>query len=288
MGTSNAYGGASGLTPLIPSWLDDEPSSVDGAASSPSDGQEPPDVPLPPQAISYPPKLGSSDRFQSARNNFTRFVTSGGSDRKSLGRAVSRYVRKSTGGARRAATRMGSSRRVGAGLVGFLNNASENGAIQALSALDLDTLVGRPIEEIFSGLIDNFCPDGGSIDEGIAREAFVETIADLAAAGVTDIDHLSFAQVQTVFELYITHTIEARICNDIGLKVITMPSDPQAAELVSTQLREFIHRGVSDAIQNTEIAIHAINATDQMEFVLGIYESAFEILRAMGETEGSE
>ena len=42
-----------------------------------------------------------------------------GSDRRSLGRAVSQYVSKSAGGSRQAAQRMGSSRGAGAGLVRF-------------------------------------------------------------------------------------------------------------------------------------------------------------------------
>ena len=111
---------------------------------------------------------------------------------------------------------MGSSRGVGAGLVRFLNDASANGVREALRTLNLESLAGRPIEEVFAGLADYICPEGGSIDEGIARDAFVETIADLAGAGITDIDALTPGQIQTVFELYATHAIEARICNDIG------------------------------------------------------------------------
>ena len=80
------------------------------------------------------------------------------------------------------------------------------------------------MEEVFAGLADYICPDGGSIDEGIARDAFIETIADLAEAGITDIDGLTSDQIQTVFELYASHTIEARICNDIGTRVVTILS----------------------------------------------------------------
>ena len=87
---------------------------------------------------------------------------------------------------------------------------------------------------MFAGLADYICPEGGSIDEGIARDAFVETIADLAGAGITDIDALTPGQIQTVFELYATHAIEARICNDIGTKVVTLPADPRAAEASKT------------------------------------------------------
>jgi hypothetical protein len=77
---------------------------------------------------------------------------------------------------------MGSSRGASAGLVRFLNDASANGVREALRTLNLESLPGRPIEEVFAGLADYICPEGGSIDEGIARDAFVETIADLLRA----------------------------------------------------------------------------------------------------------
>ncbi|MFC0219801.1 P-loop NTPase fold protein [Pseudochelatococcus lubricantis] len=38
----------------------------------------------------------------------------------------------------------------------------------------------------------------GVLAEGIAREAFIETIADLAGAGITDLDGLTADQMQTV------------------------------------------------------------------------------------------
>src|SRR6185312_16202824 len=149
MGTSNAYGGAGGGTPLIPSWLQ---GAGDGdGTQSPSPNGSPPAVPPAPAPRPTAP-AGASDRFTSARNNFTRFVSSGASDRRSLGRAVSQYVSKSAGGSRQAAQRMGSSRGAGAGLVRFLNDASANGVRGALRTLNLESLAGRPIEEVFAGL----------------------------------------------------------------------------------------------------------------------------------------
>lgn len=49
---------------------------------------------------------------------------------------------------------MGSSRGAGAGLVRFLNDASANGVREALRTLNLESLAGRPIEEVFAGLAD--------------------------------------------------------------------------------------------------------------------------------------
>lgn len=293
MGTSNAYGGASGGTPLIPSWLQgddvDVTSSGDGNNGTlpKSSGASPPTIP-PAPAPRPTVSPGASDRFTSARNNFSRFASSGGSDHRSLGRAISQYVSKSAGGSRQASHRMGSSRSTGARLINFLNNITTNGVREVLRTLNLERLAGKPIEEVFSGLADYICPEGGSIDEGIARDAFVETIADLASAGITDIDALTSSQIQTVFELFATHAIEARIYNDIGTKVITLPADTREIERVQAQLRDFIQRGVADSINSADVNIQSLTSDAVMGFVTDVYQSAFEVLQMMGDGEAAK
>jgi hypothetical protein len=287
MGTSSAFGGQGGGTPLVPSWLDDEigpasPHSNDGDV--PVDGTQPVD-PLTPQQSPPIPPLGEARRFSTARSNFTRFAKSGGQDRASLGRAISQYVSHSTGGARAASARMGSSRRASANLLGFLSDAVNRGSGEALRALNLSELSGQPIERVFLGLADYLCPDGGSIDEGITREAFIETIADLAEAGVTDLDHLTTDQMVTVFELFVTNAIEARLCNDIGANTITFPADARAAAHVQVQLHDFIRRSVADALASATLPGQSLRYDRVLGFVDQIYAQTFEILRTMGETE---
>jgi len=297
MGTSSAFGGQGGGTPLVPSWLGDggaPPAAPDGtppdgaspAANPQADGAPslPATPPTPPPRPPIPP-LADPARFSAARNNFSRFAGSGGSDRQSLGRAVSHYVRSSSGGPRTAAARMGSARGAGSRLLGFLSDTVTRGATEALRTLNLGALAGRPIEEIFLGLADYVCPDGGSIDEGIAREAFIETIADLAGAGIADLDGLTADQMQTVFELYATNTIEARLCNDIGAKTITLPSDSRDAARVQAQLNDFIRRGVADALTATRAAVAELTPGRVLLFVGQIYEQAFGILQTMGDGE---
>lgn len=280
MGTSSAFGGQGGGTPLVPSWLGDggtPPATPDDAPPPGAPPAPPPRPPIPPAA--------DPTRFSAARNNFSRFASSGGSDRRSLGRAMSHYVGSSSGGARTAAARMGSSRRAGSRLLGFLSDAVARGATEALRALNLDALAGRPIEEIFLGLVDYVCPDGGSIDEGIARGAFIETITDLAGAGITDLDGLTADQMQTVFELYATNAIEARLCNDIGAKTITLPPDNRKVTRVQAQLNDFIRRGVADALTAARATVVALTPDRVLEFVGQIYEQAFGILQVLGEAE---
>ncbi len=294
MGTSSAFGGQSGGTPLVPSWLDDggaPPAAPNGAPPDGGPPNGPPqDIPAPctppaPPARLPIPLMADPTRFSAARNNFSRFAGSGGDDRRSLGRAVSHYVGSSSGGARNAAARMGSARGAGSRLVGFLSDAIARGATEALRALNLGALAGRPIEEIFLGLSDYVCPDGGSIDEGIAREAFIETITDLAGSGVTDIDGLTADQMQTVFELFATNAIEARLCNDIGMRTITLPSDSREAARVQAQLKDFIRRGVADALTTARTAVAALTPDRVLQFVGRVYEQAFDILQIMGDAE---
>src|SRR5262249_46636721 len=249
-------------TPLIPDFLNpdgsrppDLPPPVDGTPPAQDPGSRPTDPRTEPAAPpAAPPDRAppltppEPDRYTVARANFSRFARTGGDDRRWLGRALSGYVSKSAGGARQAAQRMGSARGAGARLAGFLNDVRDRGAAEALRALNLEALVGRPIEEIFLGLADYICPDGGTVDEGIAREAFIEAVAELAEKGITDLDGLNADQMQTVFEMYAAHAIEARICNEIGTKSVALPSDPRAVQRVQDQLRDFVRRSVSDAL----------------------------------------
>lgn len=288
MGTSSAFTGQSGSTPLIPSWLGNEgspPTSPDGAL--PPNGVPPAQLPTLPVRQPVPP-LADPTRFSAARGNFSRFASSGGNDRRALGRAVSQYVSSSSGGARTAAVRMGSARGAGSRMLGFLSDAARRGATEALRALNLGELAGRPIEEIFLGLADYVCPDGGTIDEGIAREAFIETIAELAGAGITDLDGLTLDQMQTVFELYATNAIEARLCNDIGLKLVILPSDSRQAARVEAQLKDFIRRAVADSLTRARAAAASLTPDLVLAFVGGIYEQAFGILQIMGNAEAEE
>ena len=285
MGTSSSYGGPGGNTNLVPTWLGPE-IPTQAPPAGPTDGEDSDSEPLPepPNRPAIPPAADPS-RFSAARNSFSRFVRSAGLDRANLGRAVSQYVSNSSGGPQQAMQRMGSSRVASGRLLGFLADVTTRGAEQALRSLDLENFVGLPIEQVFLGLADYICPDGGSVDEGIAREAFIETIIDLAENNITDLDSLTIEQMQAVFELYATNAIEARLCNDIGARLVVLPSNAQEAAQVQIQLRDFIHRGVSDALTIARASAAPLTEDNVLSFVDEVYKQSFEILRTMGETE---
>ena len=182
---------------------------------------------------------------------------------------------------------MGSSRQAGARLYSFLADAQARGPAAALATLNLGALAGQPIQDVFIGIADYICPMGGTIDEGIARDAFVEMIVDLADQGVTDFDTLTPDQMQTVFEMFLTNAIEARIYNDIGTNGIKLPSDVNAVEQVQAQLHDFVSRAVSDALISNPTP-GALTQHQTLQHVDAIYEAAFDMLRVLGEAEARE
>lgn len=173
----------------------------------------------------------------------------------------------------------------GAPLLNFLSGAVANGPREALRALNLERLSGRPIEEVFIELMDYVCPEGGTLDEGIARDAFIETIVDLAESGISDFDSLTADQMQIIFELYATHAIETRLCNDIGAKAITFPADAAQAASVQRQLVDYVRRSVSDALTPARADAQALTPERVFEFVTRVYEQAYAILQTTAESE---
>jgi hypothetical protein len=231
MGTSGRSGGSGSNTSLVPTFLDEPPqrplpgeAPPDGAEAGTNDsdpGPPPrPDIEMPPVPA----------RFQTARRNFSTFARSGGSDRGALRRAVSDYVRSGTQGSTNAVRRMGASRNAGSAVLGMFRGFQRDGVEASLRRLNLDRLIGRPARDIFVGLTDVICQDGGQIDEGIARDAWLETVADLDQFGIDDLNALNIDQIQGVLITFIVHAVETRLFQDIGANGLDIASDLSAIE----------------------------------------------------------
>ncbi len=285
MGTSNPYGGQHQGS-LIPTWLG---GGDDSSPPPPDDGNAPEDDPgqaIPKAPAERPdPVAIPSNQFSSARSDFTRFAKSGGSDSRSMGRSISKYVSSSAGGAKSAAQRMGASKVSGGNLARVLSSIRTEGLEKTLRTLNLKALAQANIEDIFIGLVDFVCPESGTIDEGIARSAFIETIADLAAADIQDLENLSAEQMQTVLEIYATNAIEARLCNDIGIKITIAPENVHAVHMAQKQLHDFIHGAVSDAFTRSSDKLNELTSERSQEFIERVYEQAFGILQTLAERE---
>lgn len=287
MGTSGSSSGSGSNTPLVPSWLDggdggplpggDDEQDGNDQGQPGDDTETQPRAPLPPIA---PPK-----RFRSARTNFSRFAGSGGSDGRALRRAVRDYARSGTGGSGNAVRRMGSSRAAASNALGLFRGIQRDGVQETLRRLNLEELAGRGVQDVFLGLTDVVCHDGGSIDEAIARDAWLETIETLAEYGIDEIDALTPEQVGEVFLSFIAHSIETLLYQEIGVNGFKFAEDLDDIDGFDQQLRDYIERGVRDSFQGDLSDLSNMTDQDIRAIVDETYRDAWDLLQVWGDTE---
>jgi hypothetical protein len=297
MGTSGSSKGSGSNTSLVPTWLNQQPSGPlpggdpagppdgdgdeDGDAANDGDGGNTADAPDAPP-IRPPPEAG---RFLGARRNFSSFASSGGRDTGALRRAVRDYVRSGTRGGANAARRMGSSRAAGSNVLGVFRGIERNGVDATLRYLNLTNLAGRSPEDVFLGLTDVVCADGGSIDEGIARDAWLETVAELESLGIDDIDALTPEQMQEFFVAFVTHSIETHLLQEIGARGLGKAADLDAIEGFERQLRDYIRRSVRDSFSGDMGRLNGLSDKQIRDLVDQTYREAWDLLEAWGDAQ---
>jgi len=262
MGTSTSNGGQNGKTPLVPSWLnEDEDNNSDNI--------------VPPQA--------DPERFRVPRSNFTRYVNSGGSGSDNLHRATSQYVRNSLGGSRNATARLGTARNSTARLLSVLGSISSQGLAETSKKYGLGDLIGKSAKDVFLGIMDFVCPDGGITDEGIARNSYIETLMSMPELDAKPIEKMTDNEFLAFTEIYMANVIQERLLNDIGNKTISLPDDITTVETIQNQVKDFIVGAVSDAIAQLGIVIKNIDSSQTRSIVDSIYEKSYSILSEMEE-----
>ena len=286
MGTSSSSSGSGSDTPLVPSWLDklgtaplpgdDEqmPQSdktSDSSQEVQQDGQDgEPKSPL--------PKPAPPGRFQSARANFSRFASSSGTDQHALRRAVRDYVRTGTGGSKNAVRRMALSSATAGAVLGALRGLQRDGMQETLHRLNLQNFSGSSVQDIFTGLTEVVCQDGGTIDEATARNAWLETIAELDQLGIDNPDSLTEDQVKEIFLNFIAHSIEVHLYQEIGVNGFKLSKDLDGIEVSDREFRGYIKRSVRDSFSGDMSQLSDMSNDDIKQAVNTTYLEAWELL----------
>ena len=276
MGTSSSYRGPK--SGLVPSWLD-EPDG-DSSDGQPSDGTNDGDQDGGDDQNSVPQAspITPTPTFQAVRSNYTRFANS--QDKRALGRAMKGYV-ASAGGSRRAARRMGSSSQTAAGVAGFANAFAADGPAEALANFNLTEYAGKPAIEVLGALADSLCPDGGTIDEAIARDAMLEALAVFAEHDLGDFELLSPEQLGDFLIEVITQSIVTKVVNDIGygsLHGSASDSDYRAAQEVLT---DYTKGAVQDGIGSNFQPDKALTNREIQVKIEEVYVDAFGLLEVI-------
>ena len=291
MGMSGTFDGPP--SGLVPSWADEpasppavapdsvEPDVADGGGTDglDQDGEAQRDTT---PAQSYPPipAVPASSGLGGARGNMTRGART--SDARALRRGAAQYVQASGGGST-AASRMPNSRAVASRVAGLARNVASQGPAEALRGFNLEGMAGAPAEDVFVALTDMLCPAGGTIDEAIARDAMLETVADLAASGVGNFDELSADDLRELFVGVVSRSIEGKILNDVGTNAIAAPSDIAGVERAQAMLHDFVERCVRDEFDARRTDLGDLDAGAVDGFVDDLYGTALDLVQAYGD-----
>lgn len=288
MGTSSPYSGPS--SGLVPDWVDgvnsgmDAGGNDDGPTQDGTDGPNDADQGQNPDQDTTPvvaPPAAQGGDFQYPRGQFTRFTNGGGG--KALGRALKGYVRSAGGGAS-AAKRMPSSTRVASGVAGLASTFANEGPAAALAHFNLQNLAGRPAVEVLESVAEVICPDGGTIDEAIARDAMLEAIGDLAAEDPGAFDELSPDQLNDFLCDVIERSIVTKVLNEIGTNALhgsATDADFREAEQIT---RDYTQGRVRDALGSRFSPGSQPTQAEIDRSISDVFADAFDMLGAVLES----
>jgi hypothetical protein len=193
-------------------------------------------------------------------------------------------VSRAGGGAKTAARRMASDRRVARQLGGILAQAGQSGIREVIRTLNLEGLVDRSIAEIYASLVDVICEPGGDLDEAFPRDAYLEAVGEILELNLEDMEQPSPETISLIMERFIANTIHNRILNAIGNGLISLPDSVASVQAIDRSFRQFVRGAVSDALNE----IGRVFNSSQMKAVIdGIYERSLAILQVHADaTEG--
>ncbi|WP_144295973.1 Qat anti-phage system associated protein QatB [Ancylobacter novellus] len=283
MGTSTPFEGGRNGNPLIPTWLD---SGGDGPAPAASGGAPPTTSPEASPSNGQPElkkeEPPATAQFRSGRTLFNKHIRSshsegdGGGDRSSgVRRSIGAYVSRGGGGSAAAARRMSAASAGAASRLGdLLLDASRDGIREVVRRLRLDALAQRSLREIYASLVDFVCGDGGDLDEAMNREAYSQAVDEIEGTGA-DLEKPSVETINLLIERFIVGTIDNRIVNAIGTKVIVLPGSVAEVEAVKGEVRGY----VEGAVKNAMSKVGGIFDRDKIRSTIDrIYERALTVL----------
>ncbi|MBE7157713.1 MAG: hypothetical protein INR62_04645 [Rhodospirillales bacterium] len=171
--------------------------------------------------------------------------------------------------------RMGSSRRTAARLAGFVQAAQAGGTVQALRRFGLERCIGRPVREVLAELLEAMCPQGGRIDEGIARQAFQNAIVDFAAQDLPPVEQLTGEQWNVLFTDFLVRSIELRVIADVGQGSLKVTENVQQFREAAEVMHNVVMATVQEALGDTFARLGTVPETQLQALTDQAYERAW-------------
>ena len=211
----------------------------------------------------------------------TRFARSG--DGRNLRNAVSHYVRSSTGGVHGAVNRLGSARASTAKLLSVLGAFSEGGASTVQDYLKVYNLIGVRADVALRSVTDLICEDGGPVNEGIARDAYIDALADHKELRNVNFEDLTPDQVMLLVQGSMARIVVGRLLNDIGNNTISIPESLQKAGNVKNRMIKFVEGLIGDAFAEKGLSPDSIQKDKAQSISDDIYDRVYSSFAAADE-----
>ncbi|UES60212.1 hypothetical protein GFK91_31330 (plasmid) [Roseibium aggregatum] len=193
------------------------------------------------------------------------------------------YVRSGYGNSRNATRAMGASRSSAANVLGVLRGLSRDGINQTLNRFNLSGLAGQPASEVLAALTDVICEDGGTLDEAVAREAWLETVVAVETAGITDIDAMTAEQFREVFLTFISQSLQAKLFQEIGVNGFKV-ADMDEIRAFESQFRNYVDGRVRDSFNNDLSDLANMSDERIRAVVEQTYRDAWELFVTWGDS----
>ncbi len=248
MGTSTSSMGPGAGVSLDPEWLDDiELPNQDNTQSDDynDDNRENDDQSDEKKADdNEKPDIAPKFRFASARRGMREYVRSGSKD--SLRKSLGHYSKTGMGGAKNLSKRMHTSTKVAANFFHTFQSLRDNENF-ALGKI-LSELQGRGANanEIIDTIINNVCPNGGSLDEVSCRDSGRFALSEFMDQNPdADISKLTDDQIWSLTATFLGNEAFSRVQLDIGQSF--EKQDVSAVERVNrmNEMKEYLQSEIS-------------------------------------------
>lgn len=290
MGTSASFGGTPNGASLIPAFLNDDENDV-------ITPEEPvrPDDPAPADDDQDVP------RFESARRDFTRWVSEGGevptrvvmrggalspnSRGYALGRSLGRYTRNALQGSRNATTRMSRASTAALGTIAVLRDIQGRGLNTVLRDLNLGELVGHSTREIFAAIIDVVCSRVENIDDDLARQALFDSLLVLNEEQMADLAELNEAQIANFYAHFICKAIERRYLVDVSDRARGSAHSDADSAVIDENVGRFIEIAVHTRVAQAIADQRPLDAAFTEQTMSRVFEAAWQIMESFASAD---
>ena len=134
-------------------------------------------------------------------------------------------------------------------------------------------------------LVDAFCPDGGPVDDSIARQAFQETVLDWVEKDLPAVDELNAADWKEFLADFISRSIENKIMANIGKNGISVPADARQALAAQRELHSVIRGCVDSGFRERREGFSGMSDSAISDLMGDVYERAWGYVEELGGEE---